>query len=139
MENLIEIANLTESNIEAQMYEMWEAVERIPEDDEGKELAVAQAQAAEAKLKKRLALKRLIESKSVQLVDALASHELPPLYRISWLSTLLKVVRKPEVMNEIIKASDNDADAVSIMLEELTKMQEAVNPIMNEIRRVYES
>lgn len=57
------------------------------------------------------------------LVEALKGHELPQLFRISWLGSLLRLCKKQPVYDSIVKESDGDFDATNTMLNELNEME----------------
>ena len=57
-----------------------------------------------------------------KMFDALTGEDVPQLYRISWLQSLVKMCRKENVMVELIKNADGDGDAIETMLSEVEQI-----------------
>ncbi len=111
-------------NMTRQLDEMWDAIIRIPTNDPDRDFAIAQAQEIENEMKARFDRQEKIRDASFDMIDAFAGHEVPQLFRISWLQTLLRECNKPSVYKALLEANYNDADSVNTMLREVEELKD---------------
>lgn len=63
-----------------------------------------------------------LKTRAEKLFEAITGDDAPQLYRISWLSTLIKECKKPVAFYAILQQCQGDADAVGTMLREVEGM-----------------
>lgn len=79
----------------------------------------------ELPIEEREANARLIAASPDLLESLTGKEDVPQLYSISWLGTLLKACNKKEVYEALCKDAGGDFDAVNIMLNELKQLEES--------------
>lgn len=79
----------------------------------------------ELPIEEREANARLISASPDLLNSLTGKEELPQLYSIGWLGTMLRMCKNKDVYESLCKEAKGDFDAVNIMLNELKQLEES--------------
>jgi hypothetical protein len=132
-------ANLiNKENMERQITEMWDAVNQIPTNEPDRDEALNTAQKTENDLRGMYRKQEQLRDAGPILFDAITGDDVPQLYRISWLKTLMKECKKPEVFTALCKVNDDDAGSIGIMLDEINEMVRLIYEFLNPIENIKE-
>jgi hypothetical protein len=122
---------ISKNNMERQISEMWDAVNNIPANDPNRYAAVEQANKTEADLNEMYRKQEALRDAGPVLYEAVTGDDVPQLYRISWLTILMKECKKPETYKALLNQSEQDNDAINMMLNEIDEMVRQINEFLN--------